>query len=54
MEDNVRKGMYMYVGRGHFAVQQKLVQHCKINYALIKNVKKKKNSIDKSNVSWDG
>ena len=29
MEDNIRKGMYIYVGLGHFAVQQKLEQHHK-------------------------
>ena len=25
----MRKDMYVYVGLGHFAVQQKLTQHCK-------------------------
>ena len=29
MEDNVRKRMYIHVELGHFAVQQKLAQHCK-------------------------
>ena len=29
LEDNVRKRMYVYVGLGHFAVQQKLTEHCK-------------------------
>ena len=29
MEENVRKGMYVCVWLSHFAVQQKLAQHCK-------------------------
>ena len=29
MEDNIRKGMYVYVLPGHFAVQQKLAQYYK-------------------------
>ena len=29
MEDDIRKGMYLYVRLGHFAVQEKLAQHCK-------------------------
>ena len=40
MEDNTRKGMYMYVWLGHFAVQQKLAQHCKST--IIKNKKQTK------------
>ena len=28
MENNVRKRMYIYVGLGHFAVQQKLTERC--------------------------
>ena len=28
-EDNIRKVMYVCVGLGHFAVQQKLIKHCK-------------------------
>ena len=29
MKDNMRKRMYVCVWLGHFAVQQKLTQHCK-------------------------
>ena len=29
MEDNTRKIMCVYIYIGHFAVQQKLLQHCK-------------------------
>ena len=29
MEGNIKKGMKMYVWLGHFAVEQKLAQHCK-------------------------
>ena len=29
MENNVRKRMYTYALLGHFAVQQKLAEHCK-------------------------
>jgi len=29
MEDNVRKRIYIYVWLGHFAVQYKLIEHCK-------------------------
>lgn len=29
MEDNVKRGMHVCVQLGHFAVQQKLAQHCK-------------------------
>ena len=28
MEDNVKKRMYMDVWLGHFALQQKLTEHC--------------------------
>ena len=35
MKDNVRKRMYTYVKLGHFAVQQKLSEHCKST--MIKN-----------------
>ena len=34
LEDNVRKRMYVYVGLGHFAVQQKLTEHCKSTIIL--------------------
>ena len=34
MEYNIRKGMCMYVRLGYFAVQQKLVQHCKSTLLL--------------------
>jgi len=29
MEENIKTGMHIYVRQGHFAVQQKLAQHCK-------------------------
>ena len=29
IKDNARKRMYTYVQLGHFAVQQKLTEHCK-------------------------
>ena len=29
MMDNVRKRMYTYSGLSHFAVEQKLTEHCK-------------------------
>ena len=29
MEDNVRKRMCICAGLGHFAVQQKFIEHCK-------------------------
>ena len=29
MEGNMRKRMYVYVWLGHFALEQKLIQHCK-------------------------
>ena len=29
VEDNVKKRMYVDVRLGHFAVQQKLTEHCK-------------------------
>ena len=34
MEGSMRKWMYIYVCLRHFAVQQKLVQHCKLLYIL--------------------
>ena len=37
-EDNMRKRMHIYVKLGHFAVQQKLTEHCKS--AIIKKLKK--------------
>ena len=50
MEDNIRKGMYIYVRLGHFAVQQKLVQHCKSTILQLKN-KYIKKSKEKSTLS---
>ena len=41
MEDNVRKRMSMYVWLGHFAVQQKLTEHCKSIIIKIIYIKKK-------------
>ena len=53
MEDNVRKRMdintRMYVWWGHFAVQQKLTEHCKST--TIKNYKKEPQFAGKSKVS---
>ena len=41
MEDNVRKRMYIYVELGHFAVQQKLAEHCKSPIILKKEMQVK-------------
>ena len=41
MEDNIRKGMYIYLGLGHFAVQQKWEQHGK-SILILKYVKQNK------------
>ena len=41
MEDNIRKKMYLYVRRSHFAVQQKLAQLCKSFIKNKKNLKSK-------------
>ena len=43
MEDNMRKRMYVCVWLGHFAVQQKLVQHCKSTILQLKERKKETN-----------
>ena len=40
MEDNMRKGMYIYVWLGHFAVQEKLAQHCITTHFNKKNIHK--------------
>ena len=41
MEDNMRKRTYMYVWFGHFAVQKKLTEYCKLTVIeKIKNLKK--------------
>ena len=42
MEDNVREEMFIYIGLGHFAVQQKLAQHCKSTIILKKKRLNKK------------
>ena len=44
MEDNTRKGMYVYVGLGHFAVQQKFAQHYKST--VLQFLKKEKNHVE--------
>ena len=40
MEGN-RKNIYVYVGLGHFAVQQKLLEHCKSTLIIFFNLMKK-------------
>ena len=40
MEENIRKGMYVRVWLGHFAVQQMLAQHCKS--VILKKIENKK------------
>ena len=40
MEKNMKNSACMYVSQNHFAVQQKLTQHCKIKYISIKFLKK--------------
>ena len=46
MEDNVRKKIYIYVWLGHFAVQQRLKEHCKsVIIKHLTNEKKKQTSI---------
>ena len=42
MEDNERKRMYIYVSLGHFAVQQKLTEHCKSTTIKKEKIKKQK------------
>ena len=40
MDDNIRKGMYESICMtGHFAVQQKLAQHCQSTVLELKNKK---------------
>ena len=40
IEDNIKKGIQIFIYLGHFAVQQKLAQHCKST--IIKKNKGKK------------
>ena len=45
MDDNVRKSIYIYIymWMGHFAIQQKLTEHCKLTITeKIKILQKKK------------
>ena len=39
MEENMRKGMYIYVPLVHFAIQQKLNQHNIVNQLYLKKKK---------------
>ena len=41
MEENTKKNVYMCI-LGHFAVQQKLTEHCKSTIPQLKTIKKKK------------
>ena len=48
MEKNIEKNVYIYVKLNHFAVQQKLIQHCKSAICQLKKKNlypKKKNKI---------
>ena len=41
IEDSMRTKMYIYVWLGHYAVQQKLTQHCKLTITKKEEMVKK-------------